>query len=85
MDCDPVGFEEVAELLGVSKQRVHQLMQSYDDFPTPVAELAMGRVWSRADIETWQAGHPRRPGRPAGGKTVGDTDANVPLPSNEAT
>ena len=60
-----VSVPEVAEMLGVSRQRVHQLIQSSGDFPKPEAELAVGRIWRRADIERWIAEHPRRPGRPA--------------------
>lgn len=43
---------EIADLLGVSPQRVHQLMQRRD-FPAPVAELAIGKVWERAAIVEW--------------------------------
>ena len=57
---------EVAEILGVSRQRVHQLIQAYDDFPAPEAELAVGRIWKRAVILEWARDHPRKPGRPAG-------------------
>jgi predicted DNA-binding transcriptional regulator AlpA len=43
---------EIAEMLGVSRQRVDQLSRT-DDFPSPTAELAIGRVWNRDDIEAW--------------------------------
>ncbi len=49
---DLVGLTEIAELLGVSRQRVDQLAQG-DDFPEPVSVLAAGRVWKRADVEAW--------------------------------
>src|SRR5258708_2737478 len=62
--CDPVGFVEVAEMLGVSRQRVHQLIKAYRDSPEPLAELAMGRVWQRSNVAAWMATHPRRTGRP---------------------
>lgn len=39
-------------MLGVSQQRVHQLMQR-EDFPDPLAELAIGQVWDRKVIEAW--------------------------------
>jgi prophage regulatory protein len=57
---------EIAEILGVSRQRVNQLIKSYGDFPAPEAELAIGRVWRRDKIERWDRNHPRRPGRPSG-------------------
>lgn len=45
-------------MLGVSRQRVHQLT-SRPDFPTPEAVLSAGTIWSRAAIERWlaQSGH----------------------------
>src|SRR5688572_7974468 len=61
-----VGVAEIAELLGVSRPRAHQLIEAYDDFPKPVSDLSVGRVWARAAVELWVALHPdRRPGRPA--------------------
>src|SRR5581483_2409752 len=59
-----VGMAEIAEILGVSRQRVAQLIETYKDFPEPEVELTAGRVWSRTAIETWIAAHPERgPGR----------------------
>jgi len=59
-----MGPAEIAQLLGVTQGRVSQLARDYDDFPAPVAELAIGRVWKRSDVEAWVARHPdRRPGR----------------------
>ena len=80
MTCEPVGFVEIAELLGVSRQRVHQLMSAYDDFPAPLAELAMGRVWARQDVEAWADSHPRKPGRrrAKGATTAADSEGNAP-------
>jgi len=63
MTCEPVGLQEIADILKVSRQRVTQLMVSYEDFPAPMADLAMGRLWRRQDIERWAAAHPRKPGR----------------------
>lgn len=59
-----VGVAEVAELLGVSRQRVGQLARAHRDFPAPEAELAGGRIWSREAVLEWLARHPQRsPGR----------------------
>jgi len=58
---DVVGVPEVAQILGVSRQRVYQLMGSYDDFPVPLATLAVGRIWSRQAIEEWSRAHDDRP------------------------
>lgn len=63
-----VGMAEIAEMLGVTRQRVSQLIETYEDFPKPEVELSGGRVWSRTAIETWIATHPERgPGRPEEG------------------
>ena len=60
-----LGMKEVAALLGVSKQRLAQLLDIYPDFPEPAAVISAGRIWNRADVESWIAAHPdRRPGRP---------------------
>jgi predicted DNA-binding transcriptional regulator AlpA len=65
--AEVVGVTEVAAVLGVSRQRVDQLIGSYWDFPLPIASLAGGRVWERHDVEAWVAAHnsntDRRPGR----------------------
>jgi predicted DNA-binding transcriptional regulator AlpA len=43
---------EIARFLGVSSSRVRQLM-SAADFPVPLAELSVGRVWATDDIRSW--------------------------------
>jgi hypothetical protein len=57
------GVSEIAELLGVSRQRASSV-QHLEAFPAPVAELRSGPVWRKADLtrfaETWE----RKPGRP---------------------
>ena len=52
-DVDLLGVTEVAQLLGISRQRVQQLTETDPDFPEPTATMARGRVWSRATIEKW--------------------------------
>ena len=49
-----VGAQEIARLLGVSRQRVTQLTTDAKyDFPAPVVVLAMGKVWDREDVIAW--------------------------------
>mgnify|MGYP006317372663 CR=1 FL=1 len=43
---------EIAELLGVSKQRAHQIADE-DGFPVPVAEDVRGRFWDRREVDAW--------------------------------
>ena len=47
-----MGLTEIGALLGVSRQRAHQLANSYG-FPEPVARLAQGPVWETDAIESW--------------------------------
>ena len=65
-----VGTAEIAEMLGVTRQRVGQIAATDPDFPDPEVVLASGRVWRRDEVEAWIEHHPRRgPGRPRGGRT----------------
>ena len=48
-----VGAQEVAELLGVTRQRVHQLAGT-EGFPEPAARLSQGSVWKLRHIEKWR-------------------------------
>jgi len=60
-----VGVAEIAEMLGISRQRVNRMVQTVADFPAAEIELSAGRVWKRSRIEAWIKKHPdRRPGRP---------------------
>ena len=47
-----VSTVEIAELLGLSRQRVDKLSRG-ERFPAPAADLAIGRVWSRVAIIDW--------------------------------
>jgi predicted DNA-binding transcriptional regulator AlpA len=58
-----ISASEIAELLGISRQRVYQLLEEREDFPRPVAETPRGAMWDRRDVEQW-ARKPRRRGRP---------------------
>jgi predicted DNA-binding transcriptional regulator AlpA len=49
-----VGVGEAAEILGVTKQRVHQLTKR-PDFPMPVFRLKATPVWSESEIREYQA------------------------------
>jgi len=51
-----MGAREIENRLGVSRQRVQQLV-SRPDFPVPYDELAMGKVWRKEDVERWIAQH----------------------------
>ncbi|MGH2359236.1 MAG: hypothetical protein ACRDGM_01670 [bacterium] len=59
-----VGIRELAELLGLTRQRASQIA-AMRDFPAPLAKLAAGPVWNKANLtwflEDW-ARQPRRSG-----------------------
>lgn len=53
-----VGIREIAQLLSVSRQRADQLVRT-KGFPDPVADLASGRIWARADVVRWAGANGR--------------------------
>jgi predicted DNA-binding transcriptional regulator AlpA len=59
---DLVTAVDVAEMLGVSRQRVHQLA-AREDFPDPLLHLG-GPIWVRPAVEAFAARWDRRGGRP---------------------
>jgi predicted DNA-binding transcriptional regulator AlpA len=54
-----LGVAEIAAMLGLTRQRVNQLIQTAG-FPAPEAELSAGRIWTREAIEAWVASQPDR-------------------------
>ena len=52
MDQKLVGIHEIAAALGVTRQRADQLSRR-EDFPKPVVDLQMGRIWNTKDIRKW--------------------------------
>ncbi len=57
MASDLVSTQEAAQLLGVTRQRVHQLRREFDDFPTSAAEHPRAAFWRSRDIERWGRKH----------------------------
>lgn len=47
-----MGSAEIGTLFGISRQRVQQII-GRPDFPKPLADLAMGKVWDAADVRAW--------------------------------
>lgn len=54
---------EIAEELGVSRQRVHQL-RAAREFPAPLADLRGAAVWDARAIRKFASEWERKPGRP---------------------
>lgn len=48
-----VGVKEAAEMVGVEKSNFVRDYANKPNFPAPIAELASGRFWLRADIERY--------------------------------
>jgi hypothetical protein len=48
-----VGVKEAAAIVGVRPPNLLRDHAGHREFPKPVAELASGRIWSRADIENY--------------------------------
>jgi predicted DNA-binding transcriptional regulator AlpA len=55
---------EVATYLGVSRQRVHQLLADNPRFPAPLQRLGSGPIWLADSVRAFDAGWTRKPGRP---------------------
>jgi predicted DNA-binding transcriptional regulator AlpA len=54
-----MGAHEIRiRLGGVSRQRAYQIT-SRADFPSPVADLAQGKVWATEQVEAWMQVHRR--------------------------
>lgn len=52
---DVVGTPQVADRLGISRQRVAQLVAQQGRFPTPIATVRGTHVWEWGDIADWIA------------------------------
>jgi hypothetical protein len=59
-----IGAAEAADILGVTRQRIHQLHHDHPLFPPPVVELRMGPLWTLDSVRGFAARWERRPGRP---------------------
>jgi predicted DNA-binding transcriptional regulator AlpA len=57
-----VGVLELVDLLGVTRQRVWQLIKRAD-FPEPCYRMKAGDFWLLADIEAWATATGRKVNR----------------------
>lgn len=58
MALELVGAAEVAEMFGVSRQRLHKIIEENPDtFPEPLARLKAGNIWDKKDVERWAKRH----------------------------
>lgn len=61
---DLVSGPEVAGMLSVTRQRVHQLAADNPAFPKPLYKLGVGSLWTRSAIARFAEEWTRKPGRP---------------------
>lgn len=61
---DLVGYAEIGEIAGVSRQRARQF-EEIPDFPQAVVRTATGPLRVRSAVEEWARTRNRRGGRPA--------------------
>lgn len=51
---------DIAPILGVTKQRLSQIVAEREDFfPEPAKVIGRHRLWRRKDVERWQDAKPR--------------------------
>ena len=53
VEAGVVRIADMPSILGVSKQRCHQLA-ARADFPMPVQTVPCRRLWLRTDVELWR-------------------------------
>jgi hypothetical protein len=70
-----VGTTEVAGMLEISRQRIHELRKA-GRFPEPLIELAAGPIWLRATISSFNRQWVRAPGRPRAHRPTPRQEAN---------
>jgi prophage regulatory protein len=56
-----LGLHEIAEHYAISRQLAAKWTRR-SDFPQPIAELAMGKVWDAGQVTAWAKKHDRKPG-----------------------
>lgn len=53
-----VGSAEIADMLGVSRQRADAITRK-PSFPRPLGVISAGRVWLEEDVVAWAEAHGR--------------------------
>lgn len=53
---DLAGTREIADALGVTRGLVAVWQGRHEDFPTPVADLASGKIYRLSEVLAWHAG-----------------------------
>ena len=67
---DLASAADAAEILGVSRQRIHQLAGHHPRFPAAVSHVAMGPLWTVDAINWFASIWDRKPGRRPGSRSA---------------
>lgn len=59
-----VGYAEIAEVLGVSRQRAREIANTVKPFPAAAVHVSSGPLYIRDSVEAWAKTWERKPGRP---------------------
>lgn len=59
-----VGYAEIADILGVSRQRAREIATTIKPFPAPAVVVATGPLFVRSSVESFANTWERKPGRP---------------------
>lgn len=73
-----VDMAEIATMLGVSRQRVRELVAREDYFPPPAGRLAGRPLYAKPSVEAFGRWWSRTPGRPVGQGLVSEELAYIP-------
>lgn len=76
-----VGAAEAEKMLGVSRQRFHEIRRAGPSvgFPEPLLEVAATPLWTRAGVQAFLKRWARKPGRPSGLRFVAQRDGHQRL------
>lgn len=59
-----VGYAEIADMTGLSRQRIRQLAHTDVRFPQPIIETAQGPLMPKLAVERWALARHAKAGRP---------------------
>lgn len=80
-----VGAAEAEAMLGISRQRFHQIRKTHA-FPAPLTDVAATPIWTRQSIEEFLRTWNRTPGRPGAAKAAtAPTGARIIRPVTQKT
>jgi prophage regulatory protein len=55
-----IDINDVADMLGITRQGAYKLVERDSSFPAPEVEVTAGRIWRTEDVEHWVLAAPGR-------------------------